>query len=677
MSTYFAHSPKPTEYQVIADVIQLADLNSTHSYKGLFNESRHQRRMSVSIGFLLLLFLLTKLPAIAHAQTSIPDISQYSGTDTDVTSIIQASFDAIGTAVEIPAGTYLVGCTKSLSLPSNKTIYGQGVGVTTLVGCDGIQVPVESWSYTGSAAPYTVTVDLSEAVLPLLQNYYLNGPTTQGLCPIYRANQYSQIPATFYGTGGLESQYLVNQISFPETSNSDCNVDATSTNTFTFTTNTLPTNSSGTGGVLILGTPMMQDVNIDSGVEASGIVIHDITLSGGCSPTSCSTNSPSAIANFLKPSSGLFNSNTSLYNVEIRDVYWNAFNLSKIQNWSLTAGALTNIGINVVGAVNSSQINVSNNNAGNCGWVVPLSGSNWGCGIFNETLYGSGYSDITLDNNVIQCSSANTYACGAFAIFSANTSGSDTQENLSQVDISGNKLYWNGATSGLFITAFADQMSIYNNTVDQTHCNAGINCGETEVAGSNLNIYGNVDTNIEYALGQLQPNTVSHIYVHGNTLHRTNSGGFFNISGYQSHGTGSCLEDDIQVYGNSGWFTFGAGAPTNAALWSFAVGWGEGGTQHGDSGSACILTNYTAHDNQVEFDGTVGANQKATMFILGGLSTSNAYWNFNSNTAVNDTIHFLVEPNTVVSNMTVSGETYSGSFLQDDSGGTYTGPTHQ
>ncbi|MBW4026085.1 MAG: hypothetical protein HIU93_01655 [Acidobacteria bacterium] len=153
------------------------------------------RRSKGNLAVLIVYFLALHLGPAVVGQNLDP-----TGTR-DSTAAIQRILDAPGSIVFIPKGTYLIGSTSPLFLPSHKIVKGQGRRSTILKSSNGISFPIAKWSYEGSIPPYILTITTTKPVLGTLKTFYC--PPIGMTCPL--TTIYGLFPSStdFYGAAGI------------------------------------------------------------------------------------------------------------------------------------------------------------------------------------------------------------------------------------------------------------------------------------------------------------------------------------------------------------------------------------------------------------------------------------------------------------------------------------------
>jgi hypothetical protein len=624
---------------------------------------------------------------------------------TDSTAAFQAAFDSAQATVVIPPGTYLLGCTNPLYLSRNNIAYpGAGETQTVLKSCQGHTVAISSWSCvpasgtscTSGKGPFTFTINTSAPLLAGIDTYYCPQIGSSSNCAL--ENWHGEFPGTlielFTLNGPAFPAALSNTLSDPVFNcGSGCQASPTPQTTFTITSTVAPTANSGSGGTFSLPQNVIQAYDPRSNTRQVGSNFSNLTFDGGCNQ--CQSSSfDTGLIDMRNPVSPTRQTTANVFNqVTFSDYAVVAVREDLTQGDTFTNISFVNGGNVGIEGDSPNNLTVSNVSATNFGWQTDVRVVGTGTNYANLFGFGcsSGGHTMAIQNVTVQPSKNSQFV--GFSLWCARaTTQTATASAYSGVQIS-NFTVQSAGNQLLPVSAFADNMTISGFSIQGYPDPVFLSSPYMEVAGSNLNLYGNRNVTFFFAPidegGQVDGGVPVHthytgINIHDNTINctaptQTNTGCFgIAIGGFQASlgETAPSYIDRVNIYNNNANYTFG---PVNQGnVVHISLGQNEGAT----GVPAGQLTNVNVHNETVTISGSQSMGGGwSTFATLNGGNHGNANWSFANDTVkwintrtLSSLEHLRATRGAVASGVTAQSESTPASpLLTNDSGGTFAG----
>jgi hypothetical protein len=624
---------------------------------------------------------------------------------TDSTAAFQAAFDAAAGVVQIPAGTYLLGCTNPLYLSRNNISYvGAGEGKTILRSCRGLTVPVVSWSCapasgtscTHGSGPYTFTIRTATPLLQGVDTFYC-APGAPSNCMLETWH------GEFPGFVTLDEQFTLSGAGLPALLSTGlghpsfncgpgCRTSIATQTVFQIASSIAPTANSGTNATFSLPQNMIQAFDARGQTRQTGSSFSGITFDGGCNQCNAASFDTGLIDLRDPVSSARAHTGNTFNQVAFANYAGTGVREDLTDGDTFTSIVFANAGQMGIVGDSPNNLTISNITLTNVGWQtdprVVGTGTNYS-GAFNFDCASGGHT-IAIQNVSAQPSKNSQFVgfgiwCGRATAQTVSTSAySGVEITNFVIQSAGNQL--------LPVSAFADNLTIHGFAIQGYPDPAYSPNPYMEVAGSNLNLYGN--TNVSYYFAPIDEGAqvdgsrpvhthYTNISIHDNIINCTTptqgSTGCFGIAvgGFQNSEGESTLSyiDTVNIYNNTATYVFG---PVNQGnVVHIALGENEGATGI----PAGQLTNVHVHNESVAISGSESTIGWSAFATLSGGNKSNANWTFardvvtwNPTQTLSSLNHLRAMKGVVASNVAVQSEnTRAARLLTDVSGGTFGG----
>ncbi len=628
---------------------------------------------------------------------------------TDSTAAFQAAFDSDRSTVVIPAGTYLLGCTNPLYISRNNITYsGAGQAQTILRSCQGHTVAISTWSCvptTGSSCisgkgPFTFTINTSSPLLAGIDNYYCSRVASSNTCAL--ENWHGEFP----GFATIDEQFTLSGAGFPAflsttlanpifNCGTGCQGSPAAQTSFTIASTAAPTANSGSGGTFSMPQNVVQAYDPRSNTRQTGSRFSNLTFDGGCNQ--CQSSSfDTGLVDMRNPQGSTRQTTANLFeNVTFSNYADVAVREDLTQGDTFTNISFVNGGNVGISGDSPNNLTVSNVTATNFGWQTDVRVV--ATGTIYANLFGFGCSSgghtMAIQNVTVQ-PSKNSQLVGLSLWCGTATTQTATASAYSGVQIS-NFTIVSAGNQLLPVSAFADNMTIHGFNIQGYSDPAVLSSPYMEVAGSNMNLYGN--TNVAFFFAPIDEGTqvdggvpvhthYTGINIHDNIINCTTPtqlntgcvgiaiGGFQNSLGE----TTPTYIDSVNIYNNKATYTFG---PVNQGqVVHISLGQNEGATGI----PVGQLTNVHVHNETVTISGSqsMGGGWSAFATLNGG-NPGNANWTFaqdavkwTNTRTLSNLEHLRATHGAVASGVTAQSESTPASpLLTNDSGGSFAGIT--
>jgi hypothetical protein len=624
---------------------------------------------------------------------------------TDSTAAFQAAFDAAASVVQIPAGTYLLGCTNPLYLSRNNITYGgAGEGKTILRSCRGRTVPVVSWSCTPAAGascthgtgPYSFAIQTATPLLQGLDTYYCARAGAGSACGLETWHGefpgFSTLGEQFTFSGAGLPQLLSTGLGGPTFNcGPGCQASIAGQTAFRITSTIAPTANSGANATFSLPQNMIQAFDARSGTRQTGSSFSGITFDGGCNQCDAESFDTGLIDLRNPVSSARVHTGNSFSQVAFTNYAGTGVREDLTDGDAFTNVVFSNAGQMGIMGDSPNNLTIRNITLTNVGWQtdprVVGPGADYS-GAFNFGCTSGGHT-MTIENVQAQPSANSQFVgfgiwCGRATAQSANTSAySGVQVGKFVIQSAGNQL--------LPVSAFADNMTISGFAIQGTWQGDPY----MEVAGSNLSLYGN--SNVSFYFAPIDEGTqvdggvpvhthYTNISIHDNVINCTTPtnydtgcfgiaiGGFQNAEGE----TTVSYIDSVSIYNNTATYAFGPVNEGNVVHVALGVNEGATGVPVGK------LTNVHIHNETVTISGSQSRGGGWSAFAtLSGSNKGNANWTFAHDVVrwtrtktLSDLEHLRATQGVVAAGVTVQSESTPASpLLTNMSGGSFAGIT--
>jgi hypothetical protein len=650
-----------------------------------------------------------RAPILAAQTVQVADYGPDPTGSTDSTSAFQAAFDAATSVVQIPAGTYLLGCTNPLYLSRNNIGYvGAGEGKTILRSCRGMTVPVVSWSCTPTAGtncthgsgPYIFTIRTATPLLQGVDTYYCAPAGTSSSCTLETWH------GEFPGFVTLDEQFTFNGAGLPAMLSTGlgnpsfdcgagCRASISGQTVFRITSTVAPTSNSGTIATFSLPQNMIQAFDARSQKRQTGSSFSAITFDGGCNECNAASFDTGLIDMRNPVSSARVHTGNQFSQVAFVNYAGTGVREDLTDGDTFTNIVFTNAGQMGIVGDSPNNLTISDVILNNVGWQtdprVVGTGINYS-GAFNFGCTSGGHT-MAIQNVTAQPSKNSEFVgfgiwCGSATAQTATVSAyAGVQIASFTIQSAGNQL--------LPVSAFADNMTIHGFTIQGYPDPGYLTNPYMEVAGSNLSLYAN--TNVAFYFAPIDEGSqvdggrpvhthYSNISIHDNIINCTaptlvNTGCLgIAIGGFQnSQGeTIPSYIDTVNIYNNQATYKFGPVNEGNVIHIALGVNEGATGVPVGQ------VTNVHVHNESVTISGFQSRGGGWSAFAtLWGSNQGNANWAFDHDVVrwtgsgtVSALEHLRATYGVVASNVTVQSEsTPSASFLTNVSGGSFAGIT--
>ena len=627
----------------------------------------------------------------------------------DSTAALQAAFDAAKSTVNIPAGTYLLGCTNPLYLSKNNIAYqGVGQGKTILRSCQGHTVAVASWSCTPSSGanctsgkgPFTFTIRTATPLLQGIDNFYCAQIDSTNTCQL--DNWHGEFP----GFSTLDVQFTLNGAGFPNLLSTTltnpvfncghgCNTSPTAQTVFTIASTVAPTANSGAGATFSLPQNVIQAYDARSNTRQIGSKFSNLTFDGGCNQCK-STSFDTGLVDMRNPRSNERVTTANVFN----NVTFSNFSGAAVRE-DVTQGdtfaniTFINAGQDGIIGDSPNNLTIDNVTASNFGWQTDVRVVGPRANYSSILNFGCTYGGHTMSiQNIFVQPSKNSQFVGFGMFCIRSTAQTATASAYSNVQIS-NFTILSAGNQLLPVSAFADNMTIHGFSIEGYPDPAYQSSPYMEVAGSDLNIYGNKNMGVYFAPidegAQVDGGTPIHthyarINIHDNTINcttptKSNTGCFgIAVGGFQNSEGDSTMSyiNGVNIYNNIASYTFGSINEGNVV--HIALGANEGGTGI----PVGQLTNVHVYNETVTLSGSQSMGGGWSGFAtLWGKNKENGNWKFDHDTVkwtntktVSFLNHLRATRGVVASKVTVQSESTPASpLLTNESGGSFGGIT--
>jgi hypothetical protein len=654
-----------------------------------------------------------ELSADNHTVTGRPSAQTYYETTlkldptgkSDSTAALQAVIDAASSTVTLPAGNYLIGCTNPLYLAKNNISYvGAGEGKTILRSCQGHTVDVISWickplsgaNCTTGKGPYTFVITTSTPLLEGIDTYYCGKVGSSETCSL--DNWHNEFPsslgALFIFNGPGIPNALSNSLTNPIFNcGVGCESLPTEQTSFTVTSTVAPTVNSGSIARFSLPQNMIQAYDPRSNTRQTGIHFSKLTFDGNCDAC-VSTSFDTGLVDMRNPHN---NAHVMTANV-FSNVTFSNYASTAVREDDTTGDEFSNItftngGNTGILADSPNNMTITNITAVNFGWETDVRVVNTGAVYAALLNFGCTTGGHTINvQNVTAQPSKNSQFVGLGMFCIASTVQTETKSAFSGIQVS-NFTIISAGNQLLPVSAFADNMTIQGMRIQGYPDPAYESSPYMEVAGSDLNIYGNSGIGVYFAPldegaqvdgGNPVHTHYANINIHDNTINCTTPTSYntgcsgFSIGGFQNSEGNTIVSyiDTVNIYNNVSHYVFG---PVNEGhIVHISLGANEGG----NGSPAGQLTNVHVYNENVTITGSqsMGSGWSAFAILWGG-NKNNGNWKFDNDTVkwtnsktISCLNHIRAMPGVSASNVTAQSEsTPANPLLTNKSGGTFTG----